>query len=264
MPAMPSTNDNSKLPVNMKHENQVTCRFYEELNDFLPSHRRKQDFAHYYKGKPSIKDLIESLGVPHTEIELILVNSEAVDFDYQVNNHDRISVYPMFEALDISTELKLRPKPLRTVKFVLDCHLGKLAKYLRMTGFDSLYQKNYQDQEIAQISKQQKRILLTRDRDLLKRRIIDHAHYVHHTQPQKQFLEIIRHFDLRKQLKPFTRCIHCNGELIEVDKSRIEAQLEPRTRQYYQDFKQCQKCQQIYWQGSHYENMQKLIDSMSI
>lgn len=249
--------------MNTKPENQVSCRFYEELNDFLPYHRRKQEFTHHYKGSPSIKDLIESLGVPHTEIELILVNSESVDFNYQVKNHDRISVYPMFEALDIGSELKLRPEPLRKIKFVLDCHLGKLAKYQRMAGFDTLYQNNYQDLEIAQISRQQKRILLTRDRDLLKRRIISHAHYIHHTQPQKQFQEVISRFDLSKQLNPFTRCIHCNGKLKIVKKSSIEAQLELQTRQYYQHFKQCQKCRKIYWQGSHYENMQKLLDSIT-
>lgn len=247
----------------MKPENQVICRFYEELNNFLPSHQRKQEFIHHYKGTPSIKDLIESLGVPHTEIELILVNSESVDFNYQVKNHDRISVYPMFEALDMSTELKLRTEPLRKLKFVLDGHLGKLAKYLRMAGFDTLYQNDYEDLEIALISEEKKRILLTRDRALLKRRIIDHAHYVHHTQPQKQFQEIITRFDLTRQLKPFTRCIHCNGKLVTVNKSSIEAQLEPRTRQYYQHFKQCQKCQQIYWQGSHYENMQTVLDSIA-
>lgn len=247
----------------MKQENQITCRFYEELNDFLPSHQRKKEFTHHYKGSPSIKDLIESLGVPHTEIELILVNRKSVDFNYQVKNHDRISVYPMFEALDISTELKLRPEPLRKLKFVLDCHLGKLAKYLRMAGFDTLYQNDYQDLEIAQISKQEKRVLLTRDRDLLKRRIIDHAHYVHHTQPQKQLVEIITQFDLTRQIKPFTRCIHCNGKLVTVNKSSIEDQLEPRTRQYYQHFKQCQKCHKIYWQGSHYDNMQTILDSIA-
>lgn len=248
----------------MKPENQVTCRFYEELNDFLPPQRRKREFTHRFKGQPSIKDLIEALGVPHTEIELILVNSQSVDFNYQVQNHDRISVYPMFEALDIRSELKIRPEPLRRIKFVLDCHLGKLAKYLRMAGFDTLYEKDYQDLEIAQISRQKKRILLTRDRDLLKRRIIDHGHYVHHTQPQQQLREIIRHFNLDKQLKPFTRCIHCNGKLVVVDKNQIDAQLEPRTRRYYQHFKQCQKCRQIYWRGSHFDNMQKLLDSFAI
>ena len=247
----------------MKPENQVTCRFYEELNDFLPYYQRKQEFVHRYKGTPSIKNLIESLGVPHTEIELILVNSKSVDFNYLVKNHDRISVYPMFEALDMSTKLKLRPEPLRKIKFVLDCHLGKLAKYLRMAGFDTFYQNDYQDLEIALISKEKKRILLTRDRGLLKRSIIDHGHYVHHTQPKKQFQEIIIRFDLSRQLKPFTRCIHCNGKLAAVKKSDIVAQLEPHTRQYYQYFKQCQKCQHIYWQGSHYEKMQKLLDSIA-
>jgi uncharacterized protein with PIN domain len=247
----------------MKQENQVTCRFYEELNDFLPSHRRKKEFTYHYRDARSIKDLIESLGVPHTEVELILVNSKSVDFNYQVKNNDRISVYPMFEALDISSDLKLRLEPLRDIKFVLDCHLGKLAKYLRMAGFDTLYQNDYQDHEIALISSQRKRILLTRDRDLLKRKIIDHAYYVRQFQPQKQLLEIIKRFDLLKQVKPFTRCIHCNGKLSTVEKSCIEAQLEPGTRQFYQHFKQCRKCHKIYWQGNHYEDMQKILNSIT-
>ena len=131
-----------------------------------------------------------------------------------------------------------------------------------MAGFDTLYQNDYQDLEIALISKQQKRVLLTRDRDLLKRRIIDHAHYVHQTQPKKQLVEIITQFDLTKQITLFTRCVHCNGKLATINKNSIEVQLEARTRQYYQHFKQCQKCQQIYWEGSHNKNMQKFLDSI--
>lgn len=244
------------------HDPQVICRFYEELNDFLPHKWHKTDFTYELNAPRNVKDLIESIGVPHTEIELILVNGKSVDFNYKVQADDRISVYPMFETLDMSSELKLRQTPLRTIKFVLDCHLGKLAKYLRMAGFDTLYKNDYSDQELASISSQKNRILLTRDLNLLKRRIIDHARFVRQTKPLNQLREIIERFDLYKQIRPMTRCIRCNGLLTEVDKSIIEEQLEPKTKRYYEYFKQCQGCQQIYWRGSHCMGIVKIIESL--
>jgi uncharacterized protein with PIN domain len=248
----------------MNKTNQVSCRFYEELNDFLPHAHRKKEFIHHFKENPSLKDLIESIGVPHTEIELILVNGESVDFSYQVKNNDRISVYPMFEALDMTDHIKLRDKPLREIRFILDCHLGKLAKYLRMAGFDTLFKNDFTDSEIACISKQENRIVLTRDRDLLKRSIIDHGHYVHETLVLKQFKEIINHFDLARQIQPFSRCLDCNGEIIKADKCDIKHLLEPQTLKFYQEFWQCNSCKKIYWQGSHYQSMLKQIRQLSI
>src|SRR5512137_327211 len=103
---------------------QISLRFYEELNDFLPPERQKVQFSHTLAGKVSIKDVIESLGVPHTEVDLILVNHSPVDFTYIVQPDDQISVYPTFESFDISTLTPLRPKPLREIRFVLDVHLG--------------------------------------------------------------------------------------------------------------------------------------------
>jgi len=122
---------------------QCSIRFYEELNDFLPLERRKVDFSHEFQRRASIKDLIEALGVPHTEVDLILVNGASVDFSYIVRDGDRISVYPMFEAFDIQTVSRVRPQPLRVIRFVLDVHLGKLARYLRLLGFDTLYRNDY-------------------------------------------------------------------------------------------------------------------------
>src|SRR3989338_9144205 len=110
-------------------------RFYEELNDFLPPERRKTTFTREFRNRASVKDMIEALGVPHTEVDLILVNGASVDFSYLVQDGDRISVYPMFESFDIRPLVHLRPRPLREPKFVLDTHLGKLAVYLRLLGF---------------------------------------------------------------------------------------------------------------------------------
>lgn len=242
-------------------KNRIICRFYEELNDFLPAYRRKKEFIHYFNVRSSIKDIIESLGVPHTEIELILVNGHSVDFNYQIKNNDRISVYPMFEAIDMTNAIKLRTRPLREIKFVLDCHLGKLAKFLRFAGFDTLYKENFEDAEIAEISVTEKRVVLTRDRNLLKRKIIDHGHYVHEIKIDKQFTEVVRHFDLINQIQLFSRCSLCNGLLIDVEKEAIKHQIEPKTRQYIKEFKQCNDCQHIYWKGSHYKKIKNLINS---
>lgn len=241
-------------------QNQVELRFYEELNDFLPVENRKRSYCIALDRNTSVKDLIESQGVPHTEIELILVNGEAVGFDYLVMAGDRIAVYPVFESMDVQTLVKLRESPLRVTRFVLDCHLGRLARYLRQFGFDTLYENNYKDAELAEISAQQKRILLTRDRDLLKRKIISHGYFVRATRPLEQFHEVMRRFDLYQRIEPFGRCTRCNGEVIAVNKADIVDLLKPNTRRHYQNFWQCRECRQIYWEGSHFEHMQQTTD----
>ncbi len=240
----------------------IQIRFYEELNDFLPAEQRKITFKHCFKQAGSIKDMIENLGVPHTEIDLILVNGESVNFNYLIQDGDRISVYPMFESLDITTVSHLRPKPLRETRFILDTHLGRLAAYLRMLGFDSLYRNDYDDPTLANISVDEQRILLTRDLKLLMRKQITHGYFVRNIQPQQQLLEILRRFDLSKALHPFRRCMHCNGEISAVDKQAIASQLMPRTKSFYNEFWQCAQCQKVYWQGSHYRRMQQLIASL--
>ncbi|HSW52088.1 MAG TPA: Mut7-C RNAse domain-containing protein, partial [Sulfuricaulis sp.] len=154
---------------------QVQLRFYEELNDFLPPERRKVSFTHELTRRTSIKDLIESFGVPHTEVEVILVNGRSVDFSHIVQPGDRISVYPMFESLDISPLLRLRDKPLREPRFVIDANLGQLARYLRLLGFDVLYRNSFTDREVARIAGEEGRIVLTRDRALLQHKIITHG-----------------------------------------------------------------------------------------
>ena len=171
---------------------QVHFRFYEELNDFLPPARRKRDFAIPYN-RASVKDMIESLGVPHTEVDLILANGISVDFSYLVRPGDRISVYPEFESFDIAGLTRLRPEPLRQPRFVLDTHLGKLARYLRLLGFDTLYSNSYSDAELARISAGgDKRILLTRDHGLLKRAQVTHGYFVREIVPELQAREAIR------------------------------------------------------------------------
>ena len=248
----------------MQYKQATDCcravfRFYEELNDFLPPERRKVSFNHEFSRRASVKDMIESFGVPHPEVELILVNGKSVDFDYLVRDGDRVAVYPVFESFDISDQLRIRRRPLRVVRFVVDGHLGTLARYLRLCGFDVLYRRDYGDEELAAISAGDKRILLTRDRNLLKRRIITHGYCVRHDDPREQLAEVFRRFDLAGMVEPFTRCARCNGLLEDVDKAEIEDRLEPLTREYYDVFRRCTECGHIYWRGSHIAAIQKRI-----
>ena len=218
---------------------QMQLRFYEELNDFLAPALRKVCFTHDFDRRTSIKDMIESFGVPHTEVEIILVNGNPVDFSYLVQDGDRISVYPMFESLDISPLVRLRPAPLRTPRFILDTNLGRLARYLRLLGFDCLYRNDYKDREVANIACEEQRTVLTRDRALLQHRIITHGYFVREVRPQQQVKEVLFRLDLYSLVDPFSRCIRCNGTLRTVDKQAIEDQLEPKTRKYYDTFRIC-------------------------
>ena len=241
---------------------RVTFRFYRELNDFLPPELRQQSFSRSYTVPGSVKDAIENIGVPHTEVDLIIANGESVGFAYQLRDGDYISVYPMFEALDISSLNRLRPAPLRQPRFVLDCHLGKLARYLRMLGFDSLFWTQCDDDTLLQISLQQQRILLTRDLGLLKRRQLERGYFVRATNPRAQLAEVIQRLQLENSFKPFTRCMGCNGLIEPVGKERVLQLLPENTRRYFNEFFQCRSCRRVYWKGSHYERMQELVQQL--
>jgi uncharacterized protein with PIN domain len=240
----------------------VRFRFYAELNDFLPPKRRFVSFAYPLEGKQSVKDAIEALGVPHTEVDLILVNGESVDFSYVLRGGDRVSVYPVFESIDISPIVRVRPQVLRETRFVADTHLGRLAAYLRMLGFDTLYRNDFADDELARISSTEHRILLTKDRGLLKRNAVTHGYLVHEGEPREQLAEVLRRFDLFDSIATFRRCMRCNGLLEPVSKEAIRDRLLPKTAQYYDKFMICPDCGRIYWQGSHYEHMQRFIEGI--
>ena len=239
--------------------NRVYIRFYAELNDFLPPGRRQHTFAHLFRGRVSVKDMIESLGVPHTEVEAIIVNGEPVDFAYLPRDGDRISVYPAFRAIDVTPLARLRPHAPDEPRFILDTHLGQLATYLRMLGFDTLYRNDYRDDELADRSQRDQRILLTRDRGLLKRSIVTFGYYVRLTSPRRQVIEILRRFNLFDAVTPFRRCIDCNAVIQSVRKESIAARLPPMTRQYYDEFHICPACDRIYWKGSHYQRMERFV-----
>jgi uncharacterized protein with PIN domain len=239
----------------------ATFRFYASLNDFLPTQRRQKSFPYRFKGKPSIKDTIEAIGVPHPEVELILKNGEAVDFSEPVKEGDHWSIYPHFSSLEISHQ-RLRPR-LTITRFVVDVHLGKLATHMRLLGFDTLYENNYSDPELASLSHQQERILLTRDIGLLKRSVITYGYWVRNQDPQLQLQEVLNRFALFSFISPFTRCVRCNGLTISVNKGDIQEQLEPLTKKYYHEFYQCTDCHQIYWKGSHYAKLKRWIEKIT-
>jgi uncharacterized protein with PIN domain len=234
-------------------------RFYAELNDFLPPERRQRDLRYGFVVGPSIKDVIEALGVPHTEVDLILANGDPVDFGYRLADGDHISVYPVFEALDVSRASRLRPEPLRHVRFVADGHLGTLARYLRLLGFDTKFGADWTDEVLTNVSATEQRILLTRDRGLLKRRTVTRGLFIRHDEPEAQVIDVVRRLHLVDRLQPFTRCMACNGLLEGVDKSMIVERLEPGTRRHFDEFRRCRECDRLYWAGSHHARLRGLV-----
>ena len=234
-------------------------RFYEELNDFLAPARRGHEFACACAQRATTKHMIEALGVPHTEVELVLVNGDSVDFGHVLADGDRVSVYPTFEALDITPLLRVREQPLRVTRFVADVHLGGCARLLRMAGFDTVWGNALEDAEIARIGAEQGRIVLTRDRELLKRREITHGCYVRALRSSEQAREILTRLDLAGSTRPFTLCLHCNAPLREVTKAEVFDRLPPRTRAHYERFCTCDACGRVFWEGAHWRRMRELL-----
>jgi hypothetical protein len=230
------------------------------LNFYLPrQHEAGTAIEHQFDSGATVKDRIESLNVPHPEVELLVVNGESVGFDYQVQDGDTVNAYPSFDAVDVPDKVRLIPPYPGKPRFILDTHLGKLAAYLRMMGFDTLYENDYADDVLAQVSHDEDRILLTRDIGVLKRGLVTYGYFVRNTNPQRRLQEISQRYNLADHAQPFTYCMRCNGRLIGVDKMRIREKVSDDTFQAFDEFHQCQACGQIYWKGSHYEKMERLV-----
>ncbi len=236
-----------------------TFRFYEELNDFLPKHRRKTDFEETFKGKRSIKDMIEALGVPHTEIDLILVNGNSVDFNYILQDEDRVSVYPVFESLNITNVTQLRKIPLRRNKFIADINLGDIVKYMRVLGLDLYYEPLLSTREIIKTSKRENRVILTKSRKLLKFKDVSHGIFIRPGTTTEQIRRIIDYLDIKDNIKPFSRCLRCNTLLNIVLKEKILDRIPPKTKEFCNEYVQYQSCDKIYWKGTHFINMKKVV-----
>lgn len=234
-------------------------RFYEELNDFLPTARRKRSFTHAFDGTPAVKDVIESLGVPHTEIDVILVDGRSVQFGHRLQGGERVAVYPVFERFDVRPLCRLRARPLRRSRFIADVHLGALARQLRLLGFDTLYDAGADDATLASRSAHGRRILLTRDVGLLKRAAVTRGHWLRATEPRRQLEEVITAFSLQRDLAPFTRCTVCNGLLRTVTRVSVAGRVPPRVHARFRRFWECRRCGRIYWRGTHFPGLEALV-----
>ena len=242
----------------------ATFRFYARLNAFLPVERRGQAFRCTCAESATTKHIIEALGVPHTEVALVLVNGAPAGLDWPIENGDRIAVYPKFEKLDVSALATAQPLPPGPPRFVADAHLGGLARLLRMAGFDTLYDNHFEDAAMAELANRERRVLLTRDRALLMHRVVLHGCYVHAVKPQGQLRELYHRLDLASHARPFSLCLSCNVRLHEVDRQAILDRVPPRVLARHERFLGCSECDKIFWEGTHWQDMRALLESLTL
>lgn len=237
-------------------------RFYEELNDFLPEALRRRPLEVAIDRARSVKDAIESWGVPHTEVDLVVVDGHSVDFTHLLRGGERVAVYPMFEALDIAPLVRLRPRALRDPRFVADTHLGKLARHLRMAGFDTLYGNDWDDDHIVGLSRGERRTILTRDKGMLRRAEVDRGYFVRAVESEAQLAEVVRALQLEGLVDPFKRCRECNVPLEDIARDQVLERLPGKVRGLYERFKHCPACDRVYWEGSHFARMKGILDRL--
>lgn len=235
----------------------VFIRVYAELNELIPAHWRGRRIPQEIFSPVAVRDLIERLNIPHTEVDLVVVDKEPVGLDHVVFGGEHVAVYPVFESLDISALVRLRPTPLRQVAFVADVHLGRLARLLRLLGFDCAYRTDASDEELAVEARS--RILLTKDRGLLKRKAVTHGFLVRARTAREQAMEVIERFDLASCVAPFTRCLACNALLEDLDPSLLPPWVPPRVRERHQTFARCPSCGRVFWPGTHYAAMEATL-----
>ncbi|MFC0251737.1 Mut7-C RNAse domain-containing protein [Massilia consociata] len=241
----------------------ATFRFYDGLNEFLPRGRRGRDFTTSCARDATTKHMIEALGVPHTEVELVLVNGESSGFGRLLAQGDRVAVYPAFGTLDVQAVQRLRSWPQGRLRFVADAHLGGLARLLRMAGYDTLYDNHYHDDDIERVAREEGRVLLTRDRDLLKRRTVEFGCYLHALDPAAQLRELFARLGLAPGVQAFTLCLHCNLTLRAVPKEAVLDRLPPMVAATHETFTTCDGCRRVYWKGSHHERMRGLLEGVA-
>jgi hypothetical protein len=238
----------------------VRLRFHGDLTFFLKPKGSDGIVERQLMEKSSVKDVIESCGVPHPEVDLILVDGTPVDFAKTLENEADIDVYPIASEPTLFPEKRLQLRDIK--RFIADGHLGKLVRDLRLLGFDALYDRDVQDRRLLDLATTEQRVLLTRDRRLLLHRIVEHACYLRSQRPLEQTLEVLSRFKLLPSIDPFTRCLRCNAPLEKVEKDVVIDKLEPLTKVYYEQFRRCTGCGQIYWAGSHFSKLQERIEAI--
>lgn len=241
----------------MLHKVQIIV--HNVLKDFLPGNDEKDVVTAEFDGSPAVKDTIESIGIPHSEIGRVEVNGKSVTFSYRIHEGDVISVFPVDWQPGENKYRLLQSELPEKIKFILDVHLGKLARELRMLGFDCQYENNYTDEQILDLSGSEKRIVLTRDIGILKNSRIGWGHWMRSTDMTLQVKEVITVFDLKDRIHPFSVCFKCNGKLVPVEKGEVIDSLPSKVKNLQTEFHRCEKCGQLYWKGTHYEHMLKRI-----
>lgn len=243
----------------MTAQKAIEIRFYAELNDFLPADKRQVAFRRSFEGTPSVKDTIEAIGVPHTEIDVILIDGRSVDFTHLLLGGERVAVYPVFERFDVTAATRLRPAPLRVTRFVADVHLGTLARYLRLLGFDTAWERDLDDAHIIERALGEQRIILTRDKGLLKDGRVTHGYWLRNTDPQRQLDEVVHALDLSTAIRPYTRCMQCNGVLREASPAEVAHDVPPAVLEQHREFSKCDACGRVYWAGSHLRRLDEIV-----
>jgi hypothetical protein len=240
-------------------EGCVWVRVYAELNDHLPREQRHRSVRFPVREGADIAEILRCAGIPAGDVDLVLVNGDSVPLSFAPRSGDRLAAYPVFDSFDVSELQRIRDHPLRRPRFVLDVHLGKLARLLRMLGFDAAYNNSATDHYLVESSLKEDRVLLSRDRALVSRKELQRAFHVSSQQPLLQLVEIVRRLDLSGTMAPFSRCLQCNTPLKEVPKEAVAAELPPRVCAAFEDFRRCETCERVYWRGSHHERMERLV-----
>ncbi|MEN8199960.1 MAG: Mut7-C RNAse domain-containing protein [Thermodesulfobacteriota bacterium] len=238
----------------------LTLTFDETLRLLLPRAKRDLRRVDYpLTRRASIKDIVESVNIPHTEVGTISSNNREITFDQIPRPGERYRINSVPPGTDVTRPTLLRPLPLSEVSFLVDINVGRLAHLLRMAGFDTLYSPELVEAELAELALTEKRIVLSRNRDLLQRRYIHWGRLIRSQQPEEQLREVITLYGIAKSIVPFSRCMQCNTVLVPVEKSAVLHLLEPLTRKYYRKFTRCSGCGRIYWPGSHHRKMEESI-----
>lgn len=234
----------------------ATLRFHGDLPAFAPGARVEVPVADRTR---SVKDAVESCGVPHTEVDLLLVDGVSVGFAAQLRGGETVDVHPPETAADTDAPSRVRPPPLPGDRFLLDVHLGRLAERLRLLGFDAGYRNDAVDADLAATAARERRWLLSCDRGLLMRSAVTHGYLLRSRAPREQVVEVLDRFELRDRIAPFTRCVRCNDLLEPVEKAATADRLEPGTRRHHDAFVRCRGCDRLYWEGSHHEALRTFV-----
>uniref|UniRef100_I2PX94 Twitching motility protein PilT n=1 Tax=Desulfovibrio sp. U5L TaxID=596152 RepID=I2PX94_9BACT len=229
--------------------------FRGELTDLLRRPAKDGVIVYPVTRAASVKDVIEALGPPHTEIHGLLADGRPVAFGHRLSSGERITVLPAAFPIDVTVPTLLRPKALPRLAFAVDANAGRLALFLRTLGFDAAYDRNIEDADLAEQAAREGRVVLSRDRDCLKRSAIVHGRVIRANEPREQLQDVLAAYGLAPPYAAFSRCTRCNTPLVPVDKAAVLPLLLPKTRRYFEEFHQCPDCGRVYWPGSHHEHM---------